>query len=241
MLGHDPFYFQHFKNYVILFGTLFNDISIVRKDKDGNTKLIKVPISFVNREKAYNKLLQDPDLELTWNSSFPRMSFEMTDFQYASTRKENTMNYTKMLLDGTMGRMQYSPVPYDIGFNLSIFTNYFEDGLQIVEQILPFFQPEYTVSVNEVPDLDIKRDVQVVLNSVTMSDDVEGDFDGQRLIEWTLSFMVKGFVYGPIIERKKILNVDASIYNEHGFELFNYNGQANPTTNEITENTRENI
>lgn len=200
MLGHQPFYHQHFRRYITIFGTLFNDISIVRANKKagGKDKTIRVPLSFVNKDKALERLQKDPTLRETWNNIFPRMTFEAGSPTYAGYRKENTLNAVKRNVLAGKADMEYAPAPYDIEFTLSVFATKFEDGLQVVEQILPFFQPEYTINAKEIPELGLERDIHIILNGVTLQDNVEGGFDEERLIEWTLTFTLKGFFYGPI-------------------------------------------
>jgi len=198
MLGHAPYYHQHIRRYVSLFGTLFNDLAIIRKDKNGNEKLIKIPLSYARKDKALMRLQQDPDLLNTWSTALPRMAFHMNTPAYNPERKQNSVNFTRRNENGNVASMQYSPAPYDIDFELSIWTQYFEDGLQIVEQILPFFQPEYVVSAKEIPELGIDRDIHIVLNSVVMDDSAEGSFEDNRIIEWVLGFTVQGFFYGPV-------------------------------------------
>ena len=139
--------------------------------------------------------------------------------------------------------MQYAPAPYDINMVLTVFAGYFEDGLQVVEQILPFFQPEYTVAAKEVPELDLQRDIHIVLNSVTLNDSIEGSFEDVRVIEWTLDFTVKGFFYGPVTDRAIITNIDANTFFEPDFDtpqvIQNYVGVPpdGPITETVTENS----
>ena len=220
MLGHQPFYHQHYKRYVSIFGTLFNDISIVRKNASagGADKIIKVPLSFVSKDKALERLIQNPDLRASWHSAFPRMTFEAGSPSYAGYRKENTVNHITRSPSGNVAKMQYAPAPYDINMVLTVFAGYFEDGLQIVEQILPFFQPEYTVAAKEIPELNLERDIHIVLNSVTLDDRVEGSFEDVRIIEWTLDFTLKGFFYGPITDKTIITKIDASTFFEPDFD-----------------------
>jgi T4-like virus Myoviridae tail sheath stabiliser len=214
MLGNKPYYHKHLKRYISLFGSIFNDISIVREDKDSLTKTIKVPLSFVNKNKIYNKLIQDPKLENTFNTVFPRMSFEMFAPTYAPYRKQNSVNkITKALPNGKV-LVAFSPAPYDINFVLTIFSTYYEDGLQIVEQILPFFQPEFTAKVEELPEFNLLKDIQIVLNSVDLNDVVEGAIEEERIVEWTLDFTLKGYFYGPL--EYKNINPDGTTNTGNG-------------------------
>ena len=226
MLSWPPFYHGHFKRYITVFGTLFNDISIVRKGQNGKEKMVKVPLSFVQRDKVLERFRQNPTLKEAWNNSFPRMTFELGGSPvYNGQRKENSVNYQMKNLGNGKASMQFTPAPYDINMVLSVFSNYFEDGLQVVEQILPFFQPEYTVCAKEIPELDIDRDIHIVLNSVTMNDNVEGSFEEGRLIEWSLENL--------------ITRVDANTifkWPKDGPEDFDVKVQleGNPVTREIT-------
>lgn len=204
MLGYKPFYHKHFKKYITVFGTLFNDISIVREGQDGKIKTVKVPLSFMHKDKALERLVQNPDLKNSWSNIFPRMVFELQSPSYSGERKENTVNFIKKDPDSYFAKMEFSPAPYDLNFILTIFSSYYEDGLQIIEQILPFFQPEYTVSVKEIPELNLERDIHIVLNSVSHTDNIEGSFDEMRIIEWSLDFTLKGYFYGPVIEKEII-------------------------------------
>lgn len=219
MLSHSPFYHAHLKKFTATFGTLFNDIVIERKTTTGTTqKTIKVPLAFVNKDKALERLRSNPDLNNTWGATLPRMAFEMGTITYAPIRKTNSVNLTrKDPVTGLKSQTQFSAAPYDIQFKLSIWSLYFEDAIQIVEQILPFFQPEYVVKVNEVPALEIERDIHVVLNSITYSDNVIGEYDAERIIEWELEFTLQGYFYGPVTDRAIIKESTATSYFEPDF------------------------
>lgn len=138
------------------------------------------------------------------------MTFEAGAPIYAGYRKENTVNYITKSSSGVSKKIQFSPAPYDIPMTLTIFSNYYEDGLQIVEQILPFFQPEYTVTAKEIPELNLERDIHIVLNSVSFSDNIEGPFEDTRLLEWVLDFTLKGFFYGPLMDKNIITKIDVN-------------------------------
>lgn len=201
MLGND-FYFAHIRKYVAVFGTLFNDIYISR-DGNVNSPLqgIKVPISYGPHEKTLARLEGDPSLNKPVSIVLPRMSFEITSFTYAPQRKLATTAYKSKSEAGVTGKTllkQYTPVPYDIGFTLSIMVKNAEDGTRIVEQILPYFTPEFTPTVNLIPEMDVKVDVPVVLTDVSLDDQYEGNFEERRAIIWTLNFVMKAYIYGPI-------------------------------------------
>ena len=193
------FYNKNIRNIVILFGTVFNDISVQRLKADGSVdEEFKVPIAYGPSEKFLVKLNQPDVLTL------PRMSFEITDFAYDPTRKlQTTRKFKKVKYDGEEASQDeltvvYTPVPYDFNITLSIMVKFSDDGTQILEQIIPYFTPEFHVSMNELPSMEIKRDVPIILNGVTTEDTYEGDFLTRRALVHTLTFTVKGFVYGKV-------------------------------------------
>ena len=182
------------RKYVILFGTLFNNIYINRHDNTGKTiQTLKVPLSYGPKEKYLARLEGNPDLDNKIAMTVPRIAFEMTSFQYDSERKLNTLN--RKVKDN---KYQYQPVPYNITFQLSILVKNADDGTKIVEQILPYFTPEWTASVHLIPDMeDDPWDIPIILNSVSSEDTYEGNFETRRAIIWTLDFTLKGYVFGP--------------------------------------------
>lgn len=204
MLTHSPFYWQHLRKYIVLMGTLLNDISIVREGKNGDRKTIKIPVSFSQKDKSLNRLMTDPELRRSWKMTIPRLGFEMGTPVYNSERKDNTNNLYTLNVDGKQRPMQFPPVPYDIPFTVYLWVPYYEDGLQVVEQILPFFQPEYAVKVKENPELGFGRDVLVDLVGLQQNDSFDGEFDQARIIEWQFEFVMQGWLYGPLEEQSVI-------------------------------------
>jgi len=206
------FYNETTRRYVAVFGTMFNDIEISRKTGNTTTQRMKVPINYAPMQKILARL----DQNLQNNApaiTLPRMSFEMTGMTYAPDRKLTSV--TKLVrasaADGTMTTM-FSPAPYDIEFQLNIMTKYNEDGTKIVEQILPFFKPDCTVSVKLIDELNTYFDIPIILNSVSQEDTYEGDFESRRALIWTLNFTMKGYFFGPVSSKKQITFVDADIY-----------------------------
>ena len=200
MLGH-TLYHQHLRKYVIVFGTIFNDIIIQRKDNSGNiVQDIKVPLAYAPREKALARLDQDPDLARKVGMVLPRMSFEMTSINYAPERKLNKIHRNVSAYSDDKAKLYaaYNPVAYDVGFELNIYTRYAEDSTQILEQILPFFTPEWSVSMTLIPDMNWKQDIPIVLNGVSMQDTYDGDFETRRALIHTLNFTLKGYLWGPL-------------------------------------------
>lgn len=197
----DYFYHEILRKTVIAFGSLFNNISIVHKNNSDDTvNVIKVPLAYGPTQKFLARLNQSPDLNKPVQITLPRMSFEFTGLTYDSTRKStSTQTFTtKSSEDGKQIKKVYLPVPYNMQFELSIMSKLNDDALQIVEQILPYFQPAYTMTVDLVDTINEKRDVPVVLENITMQDDYEGDFTSRRVLLYTLRFTVKTYLFGPI-------------------------------------------
>ena len=202
MLG-THFYHQTLRRLVIGFGTIFNNIVIQRKDGSGNIiQSIKVPLAYSPKEKFLARLDQQADLsERQVAITLPRMGFEIAGIAYDSSRKLQRVKKFRALKAGSSERMDYnySPVPYNISFNLYSFTSSAEGGLQIIEQILPYFQPDYTVTmIMDRSYMDTKRDIPFILESVDYEDSYTGALTERRRIIYTLKFTAKIYLYGPI-------------------------------------------
>ena len=204
MLGI-TYYHQTIRKYVAVFGTLFNDINVVRRDaSDVIKEQIKVPIAYSPRDRWILRLRRARGVSGTDEAvamSLPRMGFDLTGITYDGTRKLNTLGqvYSANTAAGTSTLMkQYNPVPYNFDFSLYSMVSNAEDGAQIFEQIVPFFTPEFTVTVNLIPSMNIAPDVTMVLNGVTIEDNYQGDFQSTREIIWTLTFTMKGYVYPDV-------------------------------------------
>ena len=202
MFGHQ-YYNQVIRRYVVMFGTLFNDIIVQRFNKAGQRiQALKVPIAYGPKEKFLARVEQNPDLQKKSSVSLPRMGFEMTGMSYMPERKLSSTQ-RRVNTVGTTGsnnsiKTVYTPVPYDFNFSLSVFVKNADDGVQILEQILPFFTPEWTTTLKIIPEMNIKHDVPTVLQSVTTEDAYDGDFETRRSLIYNLDFLVKGYIYGPI-------------------------------------------
>jgi hypothetical protein len=200
MFGQN-FYFQTIRKYVALFGTLFNDIHVTRTDKNNKiTAFIKVPITYSAKEKMLARVQQDPDIDRpTSVITLPMMSFEMTDISYDSSRKLNTIGRS-VVKDSNNNNLkyQYNPVPYNFGFRLYVYVKNAEDGTKIVEQILPFFTPDFTTTVSLIPEMNEVKDIPVVMNNIYQEDSYDGNFTERRALIWTIDFTLKGYIYGPI-------------------------------------------
>jgi hypothetical protein len=213
MFGNS-FYNQTTRRYVAIFGTLFNDISIGRSNNAGTeTQRFKVPVNYGPMQKFLSKLEQDPRLDAQ-AISLPRISFELVSMQYDGDRKlTNRVMNKKQVTAADRVRTQFTPAPYNLNFQLNIMTKYLEDGSKILEQILPFFKPEFTVTAKLIDNMDMLVDIPIVLNSVSSEDTYEGSYDTRRALIWTLDFTLKGYYYGPTSEKKIIKFANTNIYS----------------------------
>jgi hypothetical protein len=193
---------------------LFNDISIKHTNNSNETvSVIKVPLAYGPTQKFLARLNQSPNLNKPIQITLPRMSFEFTGLTYDATRKSTTTQYftAKSATDGTETKKAYLPVPYNMQFELSIMSKLNDDALQIVEQILPYFQPAYTMTVDLIDTINEKRDIPVILENITMQDDYEGDFTTRRVLIYTLRFTAKTYIFGPVSSATKDIIKKASI------------------------------
>ena len=210
------FYNATTKKYIALFGTMFNKISIVRDDPNtgDSVQRMVVPISYGPYQKFLARVNQDPGLNRKTAITLPRMSFEITNIEYDGSRKINsTRKIAGQTNNGSNKSFQYVGSPFNLSFTLSIMTKYAEDGTQILEQILPFFKPEWTFTVKLIDNLD-PIDIPLVLNSVNMEDVYEGDFETRRSLLWTLNFTMKGWYFGPQREGSVIKFIDVRTFTK---------------------------
>lgn len=217
----DTFYHGTLRKYVTLFGTLFNDIYVNRTDTAGGViNTIKVPLAYGPKEKALARLLAAPDLDVPIAQSTPRMGFEITTMSYSPTRKLATVNRNRRVNpnDPTKMSFNYNPVPYDISFSLYVTSKFQDDGAQIIEQILPYFTPERTTTVNLIPEMNYVVDIPLTLINITPSDTYEGNFEERRAITWTLDFLMKTYFYGPVKESGIITLADINFLDASGYD-----------------------
>ena len=208
------FYHEILRRTVVSFGSLFNEISIKHTDNSGNVKsVIKVPLAYGPTQKFLARLEQSPDLNKPVQITLPRMSFEFTGLTYDPTRKSTTTQtfIAKSAVDGTESKKVYLPVPYNMQFELSIMCKLNDDALQIIEQILPFFQPSYSMTIELVDIINEKRDIPVILENITMQDDYEGNFTTRRVLIYTLRFTAKTYLFGPVSSATKDIIKKATI------------------------------
>jgi len=215
MLGADPYYHEILKRTVIGFGSMFNQVYLIRKDKTGEIKQkMKIPLSYGPKEKFLTRLKEDPNLSKSVAISLPRIGFELGSFSYDPARKLNKINTIKVpkVGDSDAVSKQFSPVPYNVTFELFVMVKNSDDGIQIIEQILPTFSPSYTMTIKDSSELSNSQDVPVTLESINYEDSYEGDFAARRAIVYTLSFSAAVQLYGPVTSQRVIKKVDTSMY-----------------------------
>ena len=221
MLNGNIFYHGIIRKSIVAFGRLFSDIYIDRKSGDSVTgttvQRLHIPLAYAPKEKWIVRLEQDPNLENNTYVTLPRMSFEIIGYSYDPTRKVNRMQQIKCGDGTTSATSMYSPVPYNLDLSLYILTKTQEDALQIIEQILPTFTPEYNMVVNAIPDMNLKLDVPIILNSVAVTDEYDGDFQTRRFVTHTLNFQMKVNMFGPISGKGIIDTVNANVGMKEDF------------------------
>jgi hypothetical protein len=252
-------YFRHetIRKYVILFGSYFDDITVQRYDRNPNTsnttiQTLGVPLAYGPKQKFIVRLGEDPDLAKKVGVQLPRMGFELISVAYDPQRKLNSTqkNFYVKSDDNTVNRTQYTPVPYNFDFVLSAFVKNADDGTQIIEQILPYFKPEWSSTVNLIPEMGISMDIPTILNSVDIEDSYEGDFISRRALVWNLNFTMKGYLYGPtstsgLITRAQIdLHANTDITTTRSERIVTVPGllaNGSPTTNSAASLPRDQI
>jgi len=218
--NQDAFYFATIRKLSIAFGSIFNNMHISRYTYSGGNgtilKTIKVPLSYATGDKWYVHATQDiPAQSATQiRVSLPRIGYELTGLQYDSERKLNTLHTVGKPDPNDVGTFlrQLNPVPYDFAFDVHIAVKNMDDGLQIIEQILPWFSPSYNLNVKDIPELNLIKDVPVIFSGISLTDQSDGSFDEARVLMWTLSFVVKGYLYPSIGDAEVIRKVIANIY-----------------------------
>ena len=216
MLGHPAWYFGSMRKYVTLVGSLFDNIQISRTDANGNrSQLISVPITYAAKDKMLTRVVSDPKIDRPEAvATLPLISFEMTGLKYDGTRKLVTVNRSASISTTSKNflQYQYNPVPYNFSFKVYIYVKNVEDGTKIVEQILPFFTPDWTPTVTLIPEMNQIIDIPIVLNNVGFDDQYDGDFKERRVLIWTLDLTVKGFLYGPVKTNAVIKFVNTTFF-----------------------------
>ena len=216
MLGQQ-FYHETMRNIIVAFGTLFNNIHLVRKNNSGVvTQTMKVPLAYGPKQKWLTRLDADADLASKVAITLPRLGFEIQNLAYDPSRKLNRVQRFKKVKSSSTNAnkldSQYMPVPYNLDIELYAMAKQSDDALQVVEQILPYFQPDYTLTIKDMTDMGISRDVPIILNSVSYEDNYRGEFGERRAIIYTLGFTSKFYLYGPVTSKKVIKTVQVDQY-----------------------------
>ena len=212
MISDTHFFHNSTRKLITAFGTVFSGLTIERSD--GN--IITVPIMYGSKEKWYYRLKQNSNLDKQQAITLPRLGFFITDWQYNAERKLNSSDkiVSKNDADNRYVKKTFQPVPYNLPFELYLWAKNMDDGLQIIEQILPFFKPSFNITITELVEPEIKRDVPITLNNISFDDNVEGGMDSTRMLQWTLSFEVEGNFYGPISDTGIITEVFVDVNME---------------------------
>ena len=216
---NNEFYHETIRRYVIVFGTMFNDMVVHRRNAAGTiVKRLKVPIAYGPRAKFLSRIKQDPTLTKPDAISLPRMSFQIVGYNYDPARKLQTIGQMRSAVANTsLNGAVYNPVPYNIDFELSIYVLNAEDGTMLIEQILPFFTPEWTNTMKLIDDIDLRMDVPVVLNTINTEDTYEDAYENRRTIIHTLNFTMKGYIFGPVRNKDVILIANTRTFVIDGF------------------------
>lgn len=211
----NTFYNRIIRKMVVGFGNLFNEITMVRYNPDNSeSERFIVPITYAPKEHYVMRLEEDYNLDKKVQMTLPRLSFEMVGLTYDPSRKQNT-NIRNYAQTATGVKGQYNPVPYNFDFNLYLYVRNIEDGTQVIEHILPYFTPDYTIKLNLIPEMGIVKEIPVILNSAVHDTQYEGNRESDpRLIIWTLNFTVKGFVYGPTSDTNTIITSITNILDK---------------------------
>ena len=215
MFDNKIFYHATTRKAIIAFGAMFNKILVNRKDgNDVVVQHLRVPLAYAPKNKMLTRIQQLPDADkLQAEITLPRLSFEIIAFEYDGARKTNSMNQTATPVSQTSAKRVYGPVPYNLTVNLYAYAKNQDDGLQIFEQIVPAFNPDFNVTVNYIPEMGIKHDLPIILNSVSFQDDFEGNLEQQRMIIWTYTFTMKLYYYGPVENQSIIRNSIIQVFN----------------------------
>ena len=221
MLNNNVYYHGTIRKAIVAFGNLFSNIYIDRKQGDSVTgttaQRLQIPLAYAPKEKWIVRLDSDPTLENHTYTTLPRLSFEIIGYNYDATRKTARLGKISQKDTDSSRTSVYAPVPYNLDISMYVLTKNQEDGLQILEQILPTFTPEYTLSINAVPGMDIVNNVPIILNSVSVSDEYDGDFQTRRFVTHSLSFQMKLHLYGPILGQNTIEQVITNIGSNEDF------------------------
>lgn len=220
MFKNQSFYHQHIKKAIIAFGTLFANIQIDRKNSSGDiVQSLQVPLAYSTKQKFLSRIRQIPDATTRGEVAItlPRMGFEIQQFLYDPSRKVSQIQRNKAIGVGddvNKARSAYVSTPYNMSLSLYIFCKHQEDGLQIVEQILPHFNPDFNVTINELPELGVKRDLKITLDSIQYDDEYDGEYSARQSLIWTLNFTMRINFFGDVSKSEMIKTVITQLYTE---------------------------
>ena len=239
MLNNNIFYWGVIRKLVVSFGHLFSDIYIERRQGDSVSgdviQTLQIPISYSAKEKWLVRIDSDPDLTKNTYTTLPRLAFEIVGYNYDASRKLNKMSQIICHKDGQSSSV-YAPVPYNVTINLYVLTKTQEDALQIIEQILPSFSPEYTMSLNIIPEMNLVQDIPIILDGISVEDEYEGNFQTRRFVTHTLTFTAKMNLFGPALRSKPIYHTEVDLKEfESGITMARHEADGDPDTGEIVD------
>ena len=219
MFKNQHFYHQHVRKAIIAFGMIFNNINIVRDNTAGEAvQSLRVPLAYSTKQKFLSRiaLIDSAEARNEVAITLPRMGFEITSLDYDPSRKISLVQRNKAVLSDSQNnvRTTYTSTPYNLSISMYVFAKNQEDGLQIIEQILPFFNPDFNVTVNDLPELGIKRDIKITLDSVAYDDQYEGEFAARQSIVWTLNFTMRLNFYGNVANINIIKETISTLYDK---------------------------
>lgn len=211
MFGH--FYNESLRKLVVAFGSLFNDIYVARYNSDSSeNSRIKVPLIYSSKEKFLQRLEQQSGIsdETKLEVTLPRMGFDIASIDYDPTRHLNKLNKRYLRVAGSNEVESFQEVPYNVAFTLFAYTRNMDDNLQIVEQIVPYFSPEFIVTLN-MNQIETKLDVPIVLGQVAMQETYDGNFMDRRIIASTFNFVCKTRLYSKIEGSTLVVNSSSTL------------------------------
>jgi hypothetical protein len=214
------FYWGTVRKAVVAFGNIFNNISLIRKDAAGNTiQTIRVPLSYAPKQKFIAKIQQRPDVDTqSFQVILPRMAFEMRSMTYDPSRKVAPLQQIRKVDNINSSLSQYVPVPYNLNMTLYVYAKNQDDGLQVIEQIVPYFNPDFNLTIKAIPELELLNDLMIVLDKIDFEDNFEGDLSDRRSIIWTLDFTMKLNFYGPITKSSVIRKTVSNIFSDSALQ-----------------------
>ena len=233
---NNKFYWGTIRKSIVAFGNLFNKIHIDRLDSDGNiTQTLRVPLAYAPKQKFLARIAAQPQsFEQSFETYMPRLSFEMNSIQYDPARRVSIVQQNRSLNGSSTTSLnsQYAPTPYNIAMTLYVYAKNQDDGLQVIEQIIPYFNPDYNLTLNAIPGMGIKNDLPIILDNITYEDEYEGNFSSRRAIIWTLNFTMKLNFYGPVNNQGIIRTTNVKTFSDPALskQQSSYTATVDPNT-----------